>query len=144
MFTIATASHGPRASKSKGWLSLPNVARYWGVQPAVSADRKGEMQTRIAFDPSPFSDHERQDVPDYCADDVTMTAGIFRRQLSVLMRDPDWLKTALWRGRYTPAVALMEWYGIPIDTELLGRLNRHWPAIMLALDRRDGHRDSGF
>ena len=133
MFTSATASHVPRASKSKGWLSLPNVARYWGVQPAVSADRKDEMQTRIAFDPSPFSDRERQDVLDYCADDVTMTAGIFRRQLSILMRDPDWLKTALWRGRYTPAVALMEWYGVPIDTELLGRLNRHWPAIMLAL-----------
>ena len=117
----------------KGWLSLPNVARHWGAQPALSAAHKNEMQTRIAFDPSPFSAQERREVLDYCADDVMMTASLFCRQLLQFSQDRDWFKTALWRGRYTPAVALMEWHGIPIDTELLSRLDRHWEALMRSL-----------
>src|SRR3546814_18025189 len=36
---------------------------------------------------------------------------------------------ALLRGRYSKAVARMEWYGIPIDTELLQRLRENWDRL---------------
>jgi DNA polymerase-1 len=40
----------------------------------------------------------------------------------------DWPR-ALWRGRYTSAVARMERVGVPIDTPLHQRLVANWPAL---------------
>jgi DNA polymerase-1 len=40
---------------------------------------------------------------------------------------------ALLRGRYTAAVARMEWNGVPIDTEAFGRLREGWGSIQDAL-----------
>lgn len=39
------------------------------------------------------------------------------------------LRRALLRGRYMKAAARIEHTGIPIDTEMLARLQRFWPAI---------------
>jgi DNA polymerase I len=39
------------------------------------------------------------------------------------------LRHSLLRGRYMVAAARMERYGVPIDTEMLELLRRHWPDI---------------
>ena len=47
------------------------------------------------------------------------------------------LPAALFRGRYSIAVADMELRGIPIDTEYLDELQTHWQALRLYYIRRD-------
>lgn len=43
------------------------------------------------------------------------------------------LPRALFRGQHARAVATMEHEGVPIDSETLKRLRRHWPAILESL-----------
>jgi DNA polymerase I-like protein with 3'-5' exonuclease and polymerase domains len=70
-------------------------------------------------------------VLDYCQSDVDALA----RLLPALLPKMD-LPRALLRGRYMVAAARMEWTGIPLDTEMLTRLQNNWERIQEELIRR--------
>lgn len=75
-----------------------------------------------------YSDEERAAILNYCESDVVATVKLLRVMWNGLKTAPH-LCHALLRGRYSKAVACMEWYGIPIDTALLSRLREHWDRL---------------
>src|SRR5262249_5605522 len=54
------------------------------------------------------------------------------------------LPRALLRGRYMTAAARMEWNGVPIDTDALGRLRGNWDRIKARLVREVDRDYRGF
>ena len=62
----------------------------------------------------------------YCESDVLATAELFKKMTAL---NEFHLPTALFRGKYMEAIALMEHYGIPIDIETLMILKENWLQI---------------
>jgi DNA polymerase I len=67
---------------------------------------------------------ERHELLDYCEGDVLALG----RLLPAMAPRID-LPRALLRGRYMAAVARMEAYGVPVDSEMLSRLRANWDNI---------------
>ena len=65
--------------------------------------------------------------------DVDSLAGLLPRMLPEIAPTPKRLGQALLRGRFMRAVAEMEWAGVPIDTQLMASLRKHWDRIKLTL-----------
>jgi hypothetical protein len=94
----------------------------------------------------PWSEAERLAILDYCQSDVDALVGLLLKMLpGILARQHEArvaLGQALLRGRYMAAAARMEWTGIPIDTDMLGRIRAGWGNIKArfieAVDARFG------
>jgi DNA polymerase family A len=78
-----------------------------------------------------YSHDERLAILDYCQSDVDALA-----QLLPQMAPGIDLPRALVRGRYMAAAARMEWNGVPIDVESLGRFRANWDTIQSRLIER--------
>ena len=83
-----------------------------------------ETLRQLVLRGGPWSPDEQRAILDYCQADVDSLA----RLLPAMLPEID-LPRALLRGRYMAASARMEWAGVPIDMETLGRLQKHWHAI---------------
>lgn len=101
---------------------LLDACQYWGAGEGSSAYKK-DMRDRIMAGP-PYTEEEQQAILDYCQTDVEATVRLYRKMETLL----DGPRTLL-RGRFMASVAAMEWRGIPIDTEILSRLKRHWQRL---------------
>jgi hypothetical protein len=101
---------------------LLDACLYWGAGEGSSAYKK-DMRDRIMAGP-PYTEEERQAILDYCQTDVEATVRLYRKMETLL----DGPRTLL-RGRFMASVASMEWRGIPIDTEILSGLKRHWQRL---------------
>ena len=108
--------NGPRPPNTK--LIYACAAR--GI-PSTDEARKDRMRDRILAGP-PYSDEEREQILTYCADDVRMTADLWH---AVPVDHPR----AMVRGSYAWACGVMEQRGIPVDTQTLAKLRRHWGKI---------------
>ena len=95
--------------------------------PAMGGAEKKAMRD-LAIRGGPFTDDERRQLLDYCAEDVTA----LERLLPEMLPQID-LPRALLRGRYGWAVASMEHRGVPIDVPTLHHLRDRWEAIRVAL-----------
>lgn len=82
-----------------------------------------------------YTADEKQAILDYCESDVTTTARLLAK-MSAILDEPNRLAYALNRGRYTKAVAEMEWQGIPIDAPMLAKLRTHWEQLQVRLIAR--------
>jgi hypothetical protein len=101
----------------------------------IAAAEKEEMR-QLAMRGEDYTEAERRALLDYRQTDVDALA----RLLPAMLPAID-LPRALLRGRYMAAAARMEWTGVPIDTETLGRLREHWAGMQQALiDRIDAGR----
>ena len=89
----------------------------------IGAVEKDAMRA-LALRGGPYSGAERSALLEYCQSDVDALA----RLLPAMLPHLD-LPRALLRGRYMAAAAAMERAGVPIDTEMLARLRRHWVDI---------------
>jgi hypothetical protein len=109
-------------------LALPHgrgllgVLCYFGLDCLAAEEKEGMRQ--LAQRGPPYTEVERRALLDYCTSDVDALA----RLLPAMLPTID-LPRALLRGRFTPALASMEWTGVPIDVHTLGRLRAHWPDI---------------
>ncbi len=74
----------------------------------------------------PYSDDQQRLILEYCAQDVYALAQL----LPAMLPQID-IPYAIFRGRYTKAVAEMEYSGIPVDVPLLTRLREHWNELKL-------------
>lgn len=83
--------------------------------PLGDALEKEEMRS-LAMRGGPFSENEIEALMDYCQSDVDALDRLWRAMSDQL--DPS----ALWRGEYTKAVAMMECNGIPVDFEVYDKL----------------------
>jgi hypothetical protein len=101
---------------------LIGALAYHGID-TIGASEKEDMRNLILAG-GPWSSEERAAILDYCESDVRALA----RLLPVMLPRID-LPRALLRGRYMISAARIERAGVPIDTEILGRLRRHWRSI---------------
>jgi len=108
---------------------LLGALAYFGL-PAIDATEKGDMRA-LAQRPGPYSEAERVALLDYCESDVLALAKLLPAMLPTID-----LPRALLRGRYAAAAARMEWTGVPIDTNTLGRMRTHWATIKSRLVER--------
>jgi DNA polymerase-1 len=74
----------------------------------------------------PYSDEEKRLILEYCSQDVDAV-----EQLLPAMLPQIDIPYAIFRGRYTKAVAKMEHSGIPVDVPLLDRLRNCWDQLKL-------------
>jgi hypothetical protein len=91
---------------------------YYGLD-RISAVEKKEMQERIGRG-HPFTPEERQAIVDYCESDVACLEKLFPAMAPSIE-----LPYAVFRGRYSKAVARVERAGVPIDRESYERLIRN-------------------
>jgi hypothetical protein len=111
-------------------------ASAWFGLPVMGAAEKGSMR-KLAMRGGPWSEFERRELLNYCEDDVRR----LYKLLPAMLPELD-LPRAVLRGRYMRAATLMEWAGVPIDTETLFRFRDGWEMIQDRLidsvDRRFG------
>lgn len=117
---LTTFAGGPLES------SLIAALRYFGLD--CMTDLEKESMRNLILRGHPYSDHERDLILEYCAEDVDSLL----RLLPVMLDHID-LPYALFRGRYTKAVARMERSGVPIDLPLLNTFNGSWSNIKESL-----------
>lgn len=103
-----------------GWGQL-SVARWLGV-PAMGAEHKEEMRNLAMSDEIPAD--LREPLLDYCQSDVVTLAGIWERLWPLVD-----MEAAVLRGRYLKALAKVENRGIPVDSELVSKLQENWEDI---------------
>ena len=105
---------------------LLGALSYFGQDAMDSAEK--ESMRALAIRGGPYSDEERRALLDYCESDV--------RALETLLDhlgDRFRLDHALIRGRYSAAVAVMEYVGVPIDRDMYQALTWNWPHIRAGL-----------
>jgi hypothetical protein len=117
-----------KAQKSEGRDSLLSALAMRGLA-HIDAGDKDRMRSLIMSTENPTPE-SLTEILDYCSSDVVGTAALFRYMVD--HEQIDWPR-ALWRGRYTCAVARMEHTGVPIDVHLHERLSASWAAIRHAL-----------
>jgi DNA polymerase I len=108
---------------------LLGAMAYFGLD-SLSVTEKKTWQS-IAIRGGPFSNEERNGLLDYCQTDVDALAKLF----PAMQAGIDWPR-ALLRGRYTQAVARVEWTGVPLDKNELEVLREHWDTIKEGLVSR--------
>lgn len=85
---------------------------------AIAESEKESIRQRIMQEP-PDTEEEKTHIMDYCTSDVMKTAKLFKKIASGNNFD---IGTALFRGKYMEAIAIMEYNGIPIDIKTLTAL----------------------
>ena len=110
---------------------LLDAARSFGIPP-METSHKIEMRDLIIAG-GPWSEAERVDILEYCAQDVALTVQVFGALWANLNSSIQTLSQALFRGRFTCAVARMEFAGIPVDTGLLAQLHLYREDILKRL-----------
>ena len=101
---------------------LLGALAHYGLD-SIGTVEKDEMRDLILRG-GPWTDDEREAILKYCESDVAALA----RLLPPMLPHID-LPRALLRGRYMVAAARMERHGVPVDTDTLGHLKRHWSEI---------------
>jgi hypothetical protein len=101
---------------------LLGALAYFGLD-AMDAVEKREMQEAIGND-TWQGRYTPDEILGYCETDVMALA----RLLPVILPKID-LPRALLRGRYMAAAAAMEFFGTPLDVEMLERLRADWTSI---------------
>jgi len=112
-------TNGLKTPNGRGLLGACN---YYNVR-GTDTIYKDSMRKRILEGP-PYTPLEKKEILKYCKKDVDLTTKLFKK-----MRPYIDLPQALLRGRYMSAVAHMEYYGVPIDTEKLTELQECWDLI---------------
>lgn len=118
------ATNGFPLPEGRGLLS---ALSYHGI-PSITSEQKHDERA-LVLRGGPWTDTERHRILDYCQTDVDPLGALLERMLPTIRSRPHGLAQALFRGRYTAAVARMEHTGVPIDTELLGRIRERWDGI---------------
>jgi hypothetical protein len=112
-----------RPGISKGLLGACHL---FGVN-AISESEKEASRIRIMQGP-PYTDKEKEEILNYCASDVLETVELLKKMLPYID-----IPRALIRGQYMVTVAVMEYNGVPIDTNTLQRLKANWIQIQQKL-----------
>jgi DNA polymerase-1 len=115
--------------RDKGFYGIGNALRYFGAD-EIDLARKISMRNLIMRGP-PFTAQERQDVLDYCQDDVEALA----RLVPLIVPTIRSLPHALMRTKFMWAIAQQERRGVPIDLPRLEEILGNWDAIRVDLVR---------
>ena len=98
---------------------------------AVHIPKEKEEQRERAIKGGTFSQEDARALMEYCEQDVMATAELWTKMAPKPGRP---LEVAKWRGRYSAALSLCSYRGVPIDAGLYDRFEEHkseWLAEML-------------
>jgi DNA polymerase I len=109
-------------SRPASGFGLLGCLSFFGLD-TIPATEKAEMRD-LVMRGGPYTDAERLAVLDYCQSDVDALVMLLPKMTPLLS-----LPHALCRGRYMGAVARIQWEGVPIDLESLGRLRDGWEVL---------------
>ncbi|MCL7406458.1 DNA polymerase [Paradonghicola geojensis] len=112
------------AARGNGLIS---ACKSFGIR-VMETSEKNAMRDLIVAG-GPWTEQQRNSILDYCAADVEITAKLFLKMWPIFAPTKVKLGQALFRGRYTAAVARMEHAGVPMDVELHEQLLERWPLI---------------
>ena len=97
-----------------------------------------ERGRSIAIRGRNYAEQHKGELIDYCVSDVEVNARLLAALLPKILRRKLGLGHALMRGSYMVALASVIHAGVPIDVDLLTRLQARWPDIRrLLIDRVD-------
>lgn len=125
-----TQTNGMNLQHGRGLLG---ALMYYG-ESGIDALEKEAMRGLILRG-GDYSSDERNAILNYCESDVTSTVRLLMKMESIL-DEPNRLAYALNRGRYTKAVAEMEWRGVPVDAPMLAKLRTQWEQLQMRLIAR--------
>ncbi len=132
---IKAAFNGKPFSKA----GLLDAAARLGI-PTISSAAKAAGRA-IAMQGRAFAEQHREELLYYCGTDVDTNADLLRALLPKIFARKMGLARSLMWGDYMVALAHVEYVGVPINTDLLTRLQTHWGAIRHRLiDRLDAGR----
>ena len=110
-----------------GQKSLVNALQFYGLDRLIPKEK--DSMRDLILSGGPWSKAQRSAILDYCQQDVVALGPLFD---AILNRAP-WselqLNHALFRGRYMTAVGAMQNRGIPVDLDLIDKLNKSWDPI---------------
>jgi DNA polymerase I len=106
--------------------SLIGALTYYGLDSMTVVEKKSMRD--LILRGHPYSDDEQRLILDYCEQDVEA----LERLLPAMLPQID-IPYAIFRGRYTTAVAKMEFSGTPVDVPLLDRLRGCWDELKLRI-----------
>ena len=124
-------TNGQHLADGKG---LVGALWYFGLERLVPA-QKGEIR-QLILSGGPWSADQETAILDYCQEDVDALEPLFAAMLAHEHWTFDHLGQALMRGRYTVAVGVMQFSGIPIDLQIYSRLQNNWPELKSKLIAR--------
>ncbi len=112
-------TNGLRLAHGSGLLG---ALMHFGL-PTIGGEQKDAMRD-LVLTGGPWSPAEQLAILDYCESDVVALAKL----LWAMQDQIDWPR-ALLRGRYMKAVSCIQMNGVPLDEEVLERLQSQWNAI---------------
>ncbi len=115
---------------------LLDALEHFGLDGMAAAQKK--TMRDLILRGHPFTDQEERAIIDYCESDVIALEGL----LPVMLPEID-VPCAVFRGRYSKAVADIEYSGIPIDTEAHAQLLENWDSLKARL-AADVERENGY
>ena len=117
-----------------GRESLINALQFYGLDHLIPKEK--DSMRDLILSGGPWSKAQRSAILDYCQQDVVALGPLFD---AILNRAP-WselqLNHALLRGRYMTAVGAMQNRGIPVDLDLIDKLNKSWDTIKRKLIKK--------
>lgn len=110
---------------------LIGALTYFGIS-SIDSEEKTSMRDLI-LSCGPWTPNEKKDILDYCQSDVDALERLFPALVNKLSDRPYWLEHALNRGNYSIASGYMEYNGIPLDVDLVNKLQTNWPKVVESL-----------
>lgn len=103
--------------------------------PHMNKKHKDEMRDLIiSKHPDEYTDEEWRRIEEYNADDVLTDIALFAAEAPTID-----VPAALFRGRYSKAVAAWEARGVTVDVDHVQVLRDNWPDLRMHYIRRDDH-----
>ena len=118
---------------------LVGALRYFDLERFVPAQK--DVMRQLIASGGPWSADQETAILDYCQEDVDALEPLFAAMLAHEPWTFELLGQALMRGRYTAAVGVMQFNGIPIDLQIYRRLQKNLPAVK---SRLIAHVDAAF
>ena len=120
----------------EGNKGLLKALEHFGIA-SITSDQK-DAGRALVLRGGPWTPAERQEIVDYCASDVALLFRLAECLLEAdccstpLRSDPKGLAQAIHRGRFSLSAAMMQYTGVPIDTETLELILSKWDHILQA------------
>ena len=109
--------------RGKGFFSIDGALRYF-CDDGLDVMHKKDMRDRIMQGP-PFTQEERREILEYCEDDVRALVRLVPHIVPTIRALPH----AMFRAKYTWAIAQEERRGVPLDLPFLERIRSCWDGI---------------
>ena len=119
-FEFSLLTNGLPMPKKRGLI----VALCHYGEKAMTVDEK-ETNRELVLKGGPWTTEERQQILDYCQQDVEATARLFHRMISQI----EIGQAIVFRGQYSVALAEMHWHGVPVDLETYELIKACWGQI---------------